>query len=160
MSWSRLTPLAVLEEHRHHRHACHQRWIKQHVTPRFRQMMAESHVRGLIIEHFEGYGMDRTPACERAAQVCAQYGIDQDHIEDQCGGCRFYVPLEGDLGRDWGVCCTNPESTSEGQLRFEHDGCEAYGSDTEPVTQEYVDHLSRRAELAVQMAREAREAGR
>jgi len=41
----------------------------------------------------------------------------------QCGSCRFYCPLTGPLGSDWGAC-TSPDSPFDAQLRFEHDGCE------------------------------------
>jgi hypothetical protein len=37
-------------------------------------------------------------------------------------GCKFYRPLEGDLGQDWGTC-TNPASHRNGLLTFEHQGC-------------------------------------
>lgn len=42
---------------------------------------------------------------------------------EQCGGCWFYVPLAGEYGSDWGAC-TNPKSTMDGRVIFEHDGCE------------------------------------
>ncbi|MGW4960627.1 DUF3027 domain-containing protein [Nonomuraea sp. NPDC004186] len=40
----------------------------------------------------------------------------------QCGGCRFWIALSGQLGLDYGAC-TNPASSFDGQMRFEHDGC-------------------------------------
>lgn len=43
----------------------------------------------------------------------------------QCGGCRFWIALQGGIGRDWGAC-TNPEAAFDRQLRFEHDGCESF----------------------------------
>ncbi|MCX4973710.1 DUF3027 domain-containing protein [Streptomyces sp. NBC_00554] len=48
-----------------------------------------------------------------------------DWFDEQCGGCRFWVALSGELGRDWGVC-TRPGSTFDGRARFEHDGCELF----------------------------------
>ena len=36
--------------------------------------------------------------------------------------CPYYVPLEGQLGADWGIVL-NPESTRFGLLTFEHDWC-------------------------------------
>lgn len=43
----------------------------------------------------------------------------------QCGGCRYYVELEGHFMSDWGLC-THPESEQDGKAMFEHDGCEHY----------------------------------
>ncbi|MGH7577399.1 MAG: DUF3027 domain-containing protein, partial [Longimicrobiales bacterium] len=42
--------------------------------------------------------------------------------EDCSSGCQFYLPLDGELGADWGVC-TNPASHRAGKLTFEHQGC-------------------------------------
>lgn len=44
---------------------------------------------------------------------------------EQCGHCRFWVPLTGALGADWGVC-TNPRSPFDGRVQFEHDGCDEF----------------------------------
>ena len=43
----------------------------------------------------------------------------------QCGGCRFWIALRGELGLDYGAC-TNPQSTFDGHVRFEHDGCDVF----------------------------------
>jgi len=40
-------------------------------------------------------------------------------------GCKFFHPLEGDCGMDWGVCA-NPKSPRAGLLTFEHQGCKEY----------------------------------
>lgn len=45
----------------------------------------------------------------------------------QCGGCMYYVPLEGSLGMDWGAC-SNPRSPQDGKVTFEHHGCMAYNN--------------------------------
>ncbi|XEC33144.1 DUF3027 domain-containing protein [Streptomyces fradiae] len=45
--------------------------------------------------------------------------------DEQCGGCRFWVALSGEMGRDWGVC-TRTDSGYDGRVRFEHDGCDAF----------------------------------
>jgi hypothetical protein len=37
-------------------------------------------------------------------------------------GCRHFLPLEGELRYDWGVCA-NPASPRCGLLTFEHQGC-------------------------------------
>jgi hypothetical protein len=44
---------------------------------------------------------------------------------EQCLHCRFYVPLDGPLGEDYGAC-TNAVSPFDGRVMFEHDGCEAF----------------------------------
>lgn len=44
---------------------------------------------------------------------------------DCSSGCRWYLELAGDLGRDWGVCA-NPNSYRCGLLTFEHQGCHAF----------------------------------
>lgn len=41
---------------------------------------------------------------------------------EQCGGCRYWIALRGEIGRDYGVC-THSASSYDGQARFEHDGC-------------------------------------
>jgi hypothetical protein len=43
----------------------------------------------------------------------------------QCGGCRFWIALCGQIGNDSGAC-TNVEAAFDGRVRFEHDGCEAF----------------------------------
>ena len=43
----------------------------------------------------------------------------------QCGGCRYWIPLHGVLGSDWGAC-TNKESKFDRRLMFEHDGCDHF----------------------------------
>jgi len=48
-----------------------------------------------------------------------------DWYSEQCFACQYYVHLDGDLRRDWGVC-SHPQSPFDGKLMFEHDGCEYY----------------------------------
>ncbi|HEV3456447.1 MAG TPA: DUF3027 domain-containing protein [Thermoanaerobaculia bacterium] len=43
----------------------------------------------------------------------------------QCGGCRFYVPLDGKLGGDWGAC-SNPASEYDARVVFEHWTCKEF----------------------------------
>ncbi|MFF3842510.1 DUF3027 domain-containing protein [Streptomyces sp. NPDC001930] len=52
-------------------------------------------------------------------------GYRDEWFDEQCGGCRFWIPLSGDLGLDWGAC-THADSRFDGRVRFEHDGCEHY----------------------------------
>lgn len=40
----------------------------------------------------------------------------------QCLHCRFWIPVVGVLGSDYGVC-SNSVSAFDGHVRFEHDGC-------------------------------------
>lgn len=40
----------------------------------------------------------------------------------QCLGCKWFVPLAGTVGMDWGVCA-NVESEHDATLMFEHDTC-------------------------------------
>ena len=66
-------------------------------------------------------------------------------IDEQCGGCRFFVTLSGVLGSDYGAC-TNVASLFDGRVMFEHDGCEAFewASDAWGTTSEKTDSLRRR----------------
>jgi hypothetical protein len=60
-------------------------------------------------------------------------------------GCRHFLPLEGRLRYDWGVCA-NPTSPRVGLLTFEHQGCRQFEHDEK-----------RHAEIEV-LAQAAREA--
>lgn len=69
---------------------------------------------------------------------------DNDYPDCSCG-CRWFVPLDGELGWDWGVC-GNPNSPRAGLLTFEHQtgrGCFEMGDQdsdtTEDIIQEMVD---------------------
>lgn len=72
----------------------------------------------------------------RDAKDYAPFGEDDRNApgakwcSDCSSGCRFYRPLEGRLGADWGVC-TNPESHRVGLLTFEHQGCRHFESSAE-----------------------------
>lgn len=50
----------------------------------------------------------------------------------QCGGCSYYVPIEGGLGADWGAC-TNPSSEHDRTCVFEHFGCLGHSIKSEPA---------------------------
>jgi hypothetical protein len=69
------------------------------------------------------------PAALKAIQRRNRRTEDPDYPEswvyEQCGRCRFWFPLAGDMGEDYGVCA-NARSPFDGFVRFEHDGCEAY----------------------------------
>lgn len=59
----------------------------------------------------------------------------QRNRDDQFGpdcscGCKWFVPLDGKLQYDWGICA-NPASPRKGLLTFEHQGCWQYEDDPE-----------------------------
>lgn len=57
---------------------------------------------------------------------------DEDWEPDCSCGCKHFLPLDGKLRFDWGVCA-NPRSPRAALLTFEHMGCrefEANGSKT------------------------------
>jgi hypothetical protein len=45
--------------------------------------------------------------------------------DQQCGACRFWLPLAGPMGADWGACA-NAQSPFDATTRFEHDGCDQF----------------------------------
>lgn len=49
-------------------------------------------------------------------------GSMKQPVDCQCGGCCYYIPLEGSIGQDWGVC-SNPKSSWDGIVVFEHSTC-------------------------------------
>ncbi len=50
----------------------------------------------------------------------------------QCIQCRFFVPLTGDLGHDFGAC-TNESSEWDQRVMYEHDGCSTFDVDPDLV---------------------------
>ena len=54
-------------------------------------------------------------------------GKDTDHHNkpDCSTGCKWFIPLEGMVGSDWGVCSC-AQSPRAGLLTFEHMGCKFY----------------------------------
>lgn len=46
-------------------------------------------------------------------------------LSDCSCGCRWFHPLEGLRGADWGVCF-NPMSPRAGMVTFEHMGCRGF----------------------------------
>lgn len=53
---------------------------------------------------------------------------------EQCGICRYFIPLCGAFIEDYGGC-TNGASEFDGMIRFEHDGCDHFseGGDWGPL---------------------------
>lgn len=45
-------------------------------------------------------------------------------------GCKYFAPIEGQLGADWGICC-NRKSHRAGLLTFEHQGCKEFKGEEE-----------------------------
>jgi Protein of unknown function (DUF3027) len=58
--------------------------------------------------------------------------LEGEWTPEQCGLCRFWIPLAGPAGADWGVC-SNPASSDDGVVRFEHDGCVEFDEATDWV---------------------------
>lgn len=77
---------------------------------------------------------------QRLWQVCRDQegyrtgaSTNNHELPDCSSGCRFFHPLSGDSGLDWGVC-TNPKSPRAGLLTFEHDGCSGYEDKVDATT--------------------------
>jgi hypothetical protein len=51
--------------------------------------------------------------------------FQESWVWEQCGICRFWLPLAGSLGADWGVCA-NHSSPFDRKAMFEHDGCDFF----------------------------------
>jgi hypothetical protein len=66
--------------------------------------------------------------CKKLPSDFEPYGtrsrLEGPQWECSCG-CRFFLELPGDLGRDWGVC-VNGSSPRAGLLTFEHQGCRKF----------------------------------
>ena len=54
----------------------------------------------------------------------------EESWQDCSCGCRHFVPLQGQLGHDWGVCA-NAKSPRAGLLTFEHQGCAEFEAEAE-----------------------------
>jgi hypothetical protein len=50
------------------------------------------------------------------------YGLRKRDGDDCSCGCRYFLPLDGELRLDWGVCA-NVRSHRCGLLTWEHMGC-------------------------------------
>jgi hypothetical protein len=55
----------------------------------------------------------------------SQDGYADAWYYEQCGGCRYWIALQGVIGSDYGAC-TNGRSAFDGRIRFEHDGCAGF----------------------------------
>lgn len=80
------------------------------------------------VEDYVPYGLNRD---REGDEDIAGVPYDEDRYRGDCScGCRFYAPLAGPTGGDWGVC-TNPASHRCGLLTFEHQGCRWFEYDTD-----------------------------
>jgi hypothetical protein len=52
-------------------------------------------------------------------------GYQDEWFAEQCGGCRYWIPVTGVLGSDYGAC-TSARSDFDGRVMFEHDGCSTF----------------------------------
>jgi len=59
-----------------------------------------------------------------------QRSREDDWGPDCSCGCRWFIPLQADLGFDWGAC-SNPRSPRSGLLTFEHQGCREFDGNEE-----------------------------
>ena len=50
---------------------------------------------------------------------------DEWDTAEQCGACRYWVPVVGLLTESFGAC-TNAASPFDRQVRFMHDGCDQF----------------------------------
>jgi hypothetical protein len=63
--------------------------------------------------------------CKQLPEDYEPWG-NTERVHGDCScACKWYMPLEGQNGYDWGVC-TNPASHRVGLLTFEHQGCAAW----------------------------------
>lgn len=68
--------------------------------------------------------------CREQAEYVAGTDTDHHNKPDCSSGCRYFMPLEGKNGMDWGVC-SEPRSSRAGLLTYEHMGCSFF--EQEPV---------------------------
>ena len=63
---------------------------------------------------------------EKMKAVEGRYGPPKYDLA-QCGGCSYYIPLEGSIGMDWGAC-SSKDSSFDGRVTFEHHGCDSHSA--------------------------------
>lgn len=58
------------------------------------------------------------------------HNYKDDWYAEQCGACKFFIPLSALFAEDYGGC-SNPDSKFDKTIMFEHDGCNhfAYAED-------------------------------
>jgi hypothetical protein len=63
---------------------------------------------------------------------------DEDWGPDCSCGCRHFLPLDGELRFDWGVCA-NPRSPRASLLTFQHMGCREFEADADRMDPSHED---------------------
>ncbi|WJK41074.1 DUF3027 domain-containing protein [Solwaraspora sp. WMMA2056] len=73
------------------------------------------------------YFLDETHKCWVALRNrdTARADYHEEWYDEQCGSCKFWLPLAGELGADYGACA-NARSPFDGRVQFEHDGCDEF----------------------------------
>ena len=69
--------------------------------------------------------------CKKLPSDFEPYGEQEregEHWQDCSCGCRYFHPLAGKVGADWGVC-HNKKSPRAGLLTWEHQGCPEFRYD-------------------------------
>ena len=65
-----------------------------------------------------------------------------DYPDCSCG-CKYFLPLDGELAYDWGVC-GKPDAPRAGLLTFEHQtgrGCFEYGEEDFDITEATIQEM-------------------
>jgi hypothetical protein len=68
---------------------------------------------------------------------------DGDNYPDCSCGCKYFLPLDGELAYDWGVC-GKPGAPRAGLLTFEHQtgrGCFEYGEEDFDITEATIQEM-------------------
>jgi len=82
-------------------------------------------------------GVSKPTTHDRCIAVCPEWQrvyikrggwTELTDLPDCSCGCKWFHPLEGKEGADWGVCL-NDESARGGFLTFEHMGCGKFESE-------------------------------
>lgn len=61
----------------------------------------------------------------RRHRITGSPGYREEWYSQQCGSCRFWFPLAGEMGTEYGACA-NAQSELDGRVMFEHDGCDSF----------------------------------
>ncbi len=82
--------------------------------------------------------------CQRLPTDFEPYGEREREDADCSCGCKYFAPLEGEAGNDWGVC-HNAKSPRAGLLTFEHQGCPEFEHD--PDIDEKIEALLKESKI-------------
>jgi hypothetical protein len=120
-AYDELTPYAALAEH------VQERWAPAPALNSAAEATVPAPALLHVPEHITLHDLLHL-VCPRRPTDFTPYGIRQRDAADCSCGCKHFVPLDGNLGADWGVC-THPRSPRAGLLTFEHQGCEFFAYD-------------------------------